>query len=130
VNPVQGARVTTGREALMSSRLMLVCAVALGTVNPGCPSAWERPHAARAARGMALTTPWHGMAFTDQRQPNDVLQPERRPIINASHPTDLTPAYRHVRLSRGADPVLGGQLPNQQTGPKREHVVRDICIGC
>jgi hypothetical protein len=114
----------------MSLRLVLVCAVALGTVNPGCPSARERSHAVPAAGGMVLTVPWQGMAFTDHHRPSDVPQPERRPIINASHTTDLTPAYRHVRLSRGADPVLGGQLPRQQTGPKREHVVRDICIGC
>lgn len=26
--------------------------------------------------------------------------------------------------------ILDGELPNQRTGPKRERVVRDICIGC
>lgn len=31
---------------------------------------------------------------------------------------------------RPSDRVLAGDLPNQRTGPMREHVVREICIGC
>ncbi|MCC0809398.1 hypothetical protein FPV16_24910 [Methylobacterium sp. W2] len=26
--------------------------------------------------------------------------------------------------------AFGGELPNQRTGPMRNRVVRDICIGC
>lgn len=114
----------------MSSRLVLVCTVALVPASPGCSSARERPHAPPAAKGMALTVPWQGMAFTDHRQPSDALQPEHRSIINANHTINLAPAFRRARLSRGGDTVLGGQLPNERTGSKREHVVRNICIGC
>ncbi|KAB1070784.1 hypothetical protein F6X53_29595 [Methylobacterium soli] len=80
---------------------------------------------------MALTIPWHGMAFTAPPHPAaDVLQTSRDPIINAGHVVDLPPAHRRMPLSGSDRRLLDGQLPNQETGPKREHVVRDICIGC
>ncbi|TXM92857.1 hypothetical protein FV223_10355 [Methylobacterium sp. WL116] len=31
---------------------------------------------------------------------------------------------------RPSDRLLAGDLPNQRTGLRHEHVVRDICIGC
>ncbi|MBX9931740.1 MAG: hypothetical protein K2Y56_09420 [Methylobacterium sp.] len=37
---------------------------------------------------------------------------------------------RNVPPSRPRAEVLGGELPNQRTGPMRQRVVRDICIGC
>src|ERR1700712_4126104 len=109
----------------MSSRLVLVCAVIAGLANPGCLWAQEARHKAPAARGMALTIPWHGMAFTDHPHPAaDVPQPSRDPIINAGHAVDLPPAHRRMHFSGGDGRLLDGQLPNQRMGPKREHVVR------
>ncbi|CAO4145284.1 hypothetical protein GPNCGGLF_LOCUS2108 [Methylorubrum aminovorans] len=41
------------------------------------------------------------------------------------------PAQRPWALTNhGAIRDAGGRLPSQATGPKRERVVRDICIGC
>jgi len=79
---------------------------------------------------MALTVPWHGMALTARQQPLDTSPPARNAILKTAHAINLPPAHRRVRLSRGDEPLLGGELPNQRTGPKREHAVRDICIGC
>ncbi len=40
-----------------------------------------------------------------------------------------TRGFRPVGVE--APPVPpGGRLPNQRTGPMRDHVVRDICVGC
>jgi hypothetical protein len=114
----------------MSSRPVLVCAVIAGLVDPGPLWAQETHHKAPPARGMALTTPWHGMAFTDRPQPADVPQPPRDPIINAVHTVNLPPTHKRMRFSGGDERLVNGRLPNQRTGPKRDHVVRDICIGC
>ncbi|MBE7204239.1 MAG: hypothetical protein INR70_41495 [Parafilimonas terrae] len=43
---------------------------------------------------------------------------------------DLTGGRRRLRALGGGFPSTDGQLPNQRTGPRREHVVHDICIGC
>lgn len=46
-----------------------------------------------------------------------------------SAPTEAR-GFRPVHV-REAPPVpRGGRLPSQRTGPMRDHVVRDICIGC
>lgn len=59
-----------------------------------------------------------GMAYTVPRgadQSHTAEPPAQRPWALTSH-----------RVIRDA----GGRLPNQATGPKRERVVHDICIGC
>ncbi|MFC6391071.1 hypothetical protein [Methylorubrum zatmanii] len=44
---------------------------------------------------------------------------------------DQPPAKRPWMLTgHGGMRDAGGRLPNQATGPKRERVVHDICIGC
>lgn len=63
-----------------------------------------------AAQGMMLTQPREP---APQAQPADA--PAKRPWALTAHETAQKPA---------------GPLPNQSTGPKRERVVRDICIGC
>lgn len=59
-----------------------------------------------------------GMAYTMPQGPGP-LHAAEPPI---QRPWALT--------SHGAIRDAGGRLPNQATGPKRERVVRDICIGC
>lgn len=61
------------------------------------------------AQGMALTVP-------PAPDPSQAAEP------SAQRPWALT--------SHGAIRDAGGRLPNQTTGPRRERVVRDICIGC
>lgn len=63
-----------------------------------------------AAQGMMLTEP-----RAPAPQPEPAEAPARRPWAMSAHQ---------------AVPRPDGRLPNQATGPKRERVVRDICIGC
>ncbi len=62
-----------------------------------------------AAQGMAYTMP------PASDPPKAAEPPAQRPWALSSH---------------GAIRDAGGRLPNQTTGPKRERVVHDICIGC
>ena len=113
----------------MSSRFPLVCAVILKTATAGY--AWSQELApSMPARGMALTTPKEGMELDSLHQLMDVPLPPRNPSLGAPQAVDLTPAHKHHHLSRGDALNQDGRLPNQRTGPKHEHVVRDICIGC
>lgn len=54
------------------------------------------------------------------------------PYVPPSAATFSAPAeaerFRPVHVAPPIPP--GGRLPNQRTGPVRDHVVRDICIGC
>jgi hypothetical protein len=59
-----------------------------------------------------------GMAYTMPPAPD----PSPAAVIPAQRPWALT--------SNGTNKDAGGRLPNQTTGPKRERVVHDICIGC
>ncbi|GEP02226.1 hypothetical protein [Methylobacterium oxalidis] len=96
----------------ISSRLRLAPTLLLA-LSASAAAAAERPGPASAA-GMALTLPWQGMAL--------VAVPAQ------GHPA----GFRKAGLvSPAADPIPpAGRLPNQRTGAKRDHVVRDICIGC
>jgi hypothetical protein len=82
--------------------------------------------------GMALTLPGSGMA-TGAPVP---LAPVPSPAATAPPApvpppaqADLTGPRRPRTLGSGF-PSTDGQLPNQRTGPRRERVVHDICIGC
>ena len=76
---------------------------------------------------MALTLPDPGMA-------SSAPAPAPPPALAAPPPVaaqaDLTGGRRRLRALGGGFPSTDGQLPNQRTGPRREHVVHDICIGC
>jgi hypothetical protein len=76
------------------------------------------------APGMALTLPDPGMA-------NSAPAPAAPPEAVAPPPpqVDLTGGRRLRALGSGFSSIEG-RLPNQRTGPRHEHVVRDICIGC
>ncbi len=56
------------------------------------------------------------------------------PYVPPSAATFSAPAeagrFRPVHVHEAPPVALGGRLPNQRTGPLRDHVVRDICIGC
>ncbi|MGH1573064.1 hypothetical protein ACRAWG_23305 [Methylobacterium sp. P31] len=76
------------------------------------------------APGMALTLPDPGMANS---APAPTAPPEA-----AAPPPQVDPLGERRRFGAlgSGFPSLEGRLPNQRTGPRREHVVRDICIGC
>lgn len=56
------------------------------------------------------------------------------PYVPPSAATFSAPAeaerFRPVHVHEAPLIPPGGRLPNQRTGPVRDHVVRDICIGC
>lgn len=74
--------------------------------------------------GMALTHPEPGMAIGTPVPPPAAASP-----VPAAPQADLTMGRRPKALGTGRTSA-DGQLPNQRTGPKRDHVVHDICIGC
>lgn len=47
-----------------------------------------------------------------------------------AHKPEIAPSPAPLPPPRPSARVLDGELPNQRTGPKRERVVHDICIGC
>lgn len=73
------------------------------------------------AQGMALTLPEPGMANSAVAE---------RSVTSVPPQVDPDVGRRRLRMSGTGFPSIGGQLPNQRTGSRREHVVRDICIGC
>lgn len=73
------------------------------------------------AQGMALTLPEPGMANSTVAERSVTSVPPR---------VDPDVGRRQLRMSGAGFPSIGGQLPNQRTGSRHEHVVRDICIGC
>ncbi|MCJ2052554.1 hypothetical protein [Methylobacterium sp. J-070] len=76
--------------------------------------------------GMALTLPEPGMANGAPALP----PPAAVPPVPVVPQADLTGGRRRPRVLGGGFRSVDGQLPNQRTGPKHEHVVHDICIGC
>ncbi|MBP1178658.1 hypothetical protein JOE48_000622 [Methylobacterium sp. PvR107] len=76
------------------------------------------------APGMALTLPDPGMANSTPATPPGLGAP---PVAVQA---DLTGGRRRLRALGSGFPSTDGQLPNQRTGPRRERVVHDICIGC
>ncbi|SFM13747.1 hypothetical protein [Methylobacterium pseudosasicola] len=76
------------------------------------------------AQGMVMPLPDTGMANS---------APSAAPSPAAPAPsTTAEPANGRRRLQAlgSGFPSTEGRLPNQRTGPRREHVVHDICIGC
>ncbi|MCJ2015192.1 hypothetical protein [Methylobacterium sp. J-076] len=90
-----------------------------------------------AAEGMAARAPALGMAVTPRdpgmagggppAAPPDAARSE--PVPDRP-PVQAAPAPRRPRALGSVLPGADGRLPNQRTGPRHEHVVRDICIGC
>lgn len=79
------------------------------------------------AQGMVMPLPDPGMANT---APDPVREPGA--AQTAPPPSAVDPAggrRRYQALGNGF-PSADGRLPNQRTGPRREHAVHDICIGC
>ena len=79
-----------------------------------------------------------GMALIERQEPQtpNVAAAQGLALIERQAPVpprgvDDTPVKRPWMLTgQGAARDTGGRLPNQATGPKRERVVHDICIGC
>lgn len=78
---------------------------------------------APTAPGMAMTPPGAGMADTSPAAPVTGPVTPTRPMAEPPHLVDDRPGLRRT-------PAPDGTLPNQRTGPRRAHVVHDICIGC
>ncbi|BAU91170.1 hypothetical protein MPPM_2565 [Methylorubrum populi] len=105
----------------MAARDRSVCALLFGLLMSGSASAQgmalierQEPQTPNVAGAAA-----QGLALIERQMP----EPPRA--------VDDTPVKRPWMLTgRGADRDTGGRLPNQTTGPKRERVVHDICIGC
>ncbi|MFF9551758.1 hypothetical protein [Methylobacterium fujisawaense] len=81
--------------------------------------------------GMALTQPDPGMA---NGAPAPVLPAQPAPVAAAPAPgpvqADPTGGRRRPPGLGSGFSSLEGRLPNQRTGLRHPHVVRDICIGC
>ncbi|QEE39326.1 MULTISPECIES: hypothetical protein [unclassified Methylobacterium] len=100
--------------------VVLVCAPVSALAGEFAPTA--------PAQGMMMPPPDPGMA-------NSV--PSQAPPADAGAPAPVQPATADPAAGRRRFQVLGsgfpatdGKLPNQRTGPRRAHVVHDICIGC
>jgi hypothetical protein len=76
------------------------------------------------APGMALTPPDPGMANSEAAGASSPAAPPASPQIDPGE------GRRRLRALGAGFPSIGGRLPNQRTGPRHEHVVNDICIGC
>ena len=73
--------------------------------------------------GMALWRADSGMANSVPAGPT---VPAASPV-----PPRIDPGNgRRLNSPGGGLPPLTGQLPNQRTGARHQHVVHDICIGC
>ncbi|MCJ2136101.1 hypothetical protein MKK69_18950 [Methylobacterium sp. J-026] len=75
------------------------------------------------APGMALTRADPGMANS---VPAGLSDPAASPLSPQIDPGN----GRRLGGPGGGFPPLKGQLPNQRTGSRHQHVVHDICIGC
>lgn len=112
-----------GRAILAAPALLLLAVGSAGAQNLAAPP---------PALGMAVPLAEPGMANVPPSvspQPAPQAEPQPAPAIATTPP--IVP--RVPRLPRGLGSVQangGGQLPNQKTGHRHEHVVRDICIGC
>lgn len=103
----------------MSARNRSVCAFVFGLLMSGSASA-------------------QGMALIERQEPQtpNIAGAQGLALIERQVPeppraVDDTPVKRPWMLTgQGAPRDTGGRLPNQTTGPKRERVVHDICIGC
>ncbi|UYW25895.1 hypothetical protein OKC48_21890 [Methylorubrum extorquens] len=79
-----------------------------------------------------------GMALIERQEPQtpNIAGAQGLALIERQAPEppralDDTPVKRPWMLTGQVAPRdTGGRLPNQTTGPKRERVVHDICIGC
>ncbi|WCS27122.1 hypothetical protein LOK46_10005 [Methylobacterium sp. NMS14P] len=82
------------------------------------------------APGMALALPDPGMA---NGAPAPTAAPPPAPAAEVPAPVKAVsvPAVeRRFRALGSGFSSIDGQLPNQRTGQRHQHVVRDICIGC
>jgi len=78
-------------------------------------------------QGMVMSLPDSGMANST---PNPAPPPEAAAPAPASTSADPANGRRRLQAFGSGFPSIEGRLPNQRTGPRREHVVHDICIGC
>ena len=82
------------------------------------------------ALGMAVPLPDPGMANAAPGGIAPANEAPRPPTEPPPTPVIATPGPKRPRGFGGLFPDEGGRLPNQRTGHRHEHVVRDICIGC
>lgn len=103
----------------MAARDRSVCALLFGLLMSGSASAQGMALIERQEPQTPTSAGAQGLALIERQVP----EPPRA--------VDDTPVKRQWMLTgQGALRDAGGRLPNQTTGPKRERVVHDICIGC
>lgn len=82
--------------------------------------------------GMALSLPDPGMA-SGAPEPASLPAPSPVPTTDPPAPARAEAGSadgRRLRALGSGFSAVEGQLPNQRTGSRHQHVVRDICIGC
>ena len=98
--------------------------------GPSPSAAAEGIAAPPPALGMAVPLPDPGMAGGAADRAPPPGDTPRRPPEPPPAPVLAQPRPKRPPALGGAFPTGNGQLPNQRTGHRHEHVVRDICIGC
>ena len=114
----------TRGQAILAAPALLVFAVS--------PAGAQNLAAPPPALGMAVPLADPGMANVPPAappQPTPQAEPRSAPALTAT-PVIVPPVPRPLRGPGSGLANEGGQLPNQKTGRRHEHVVRDICIGC
>jgi len=109
----------------------ILAALALLVLAAG-PAIAQNLAAPPPALGMAVPLADPGMANVPPATPPlspQQAEPRPAPALTAN-PVILPPVARPLRGLGSGLANEGGQLPNQKTGHRHEHVVRDICIGC
>lgn len=102
------------------SQLVLGCLIFAATASAQAGEFAQVP----PAPGMALTLPEPGMANSDRAEPSAPAAVPVRPE------GDSLAGPGRLRMLGSGFPSIAGQLPNQRTGSRHQHVVHDICIGC
>lgn len=111
-------------QAILAAPALLIFAVS--------PARAQNLAAPLPALGMAAPLADPGMANVPPAappQPAPQVEPRSAPALTAT-PVIVPPVPKSLRGSGSGLTNEGGQLPNQKTGRRHEHVVRDICIGC
>lgn len=82
------------------------------------------------ALGMAVPLPDPGMASGAADPPPVPAVARPLPPPPSPDPLQAAPRPKRPRGLGSGFATTDGRLPNQRTGSRHEHVVRDICIGC
>ena len=119
-----------GPKSPPSAAMLLWPLVLLGTAVSPSMAVSQGIATAPPALGMAVPLPDPGMANdSPSALPAPVGADAGQPHVEERFGVGVPGRRRPRGLGSGfAD--ARGRLPNQRTGPRHEHVVHEICIGC